>query len=57
MKAKAISNIYEFYNSVSVDEIKSQSFEEELLKVNKIRHALGVTYFLGVSSLLAALFF
>jgi hypothetical protein len=56
MKARAISNIYEFYNAVSVQEIKSQTFEEELLKINKIRYGLGVVYFLGVSFLLTTLF-
>jgi len=56
MKANAISSISEFYNSVTVEEVKSQTFEEELLKVNKIRYGLGLTYFFGVVILLTTLF-
>ncbi len=56
MKTSVISNISEFYDLVTVEEIKSQSFEEELLKINKIRHGLGAAYFLGVILLLTTLF-
>ena len=56
MKARVISNITDFYDVVTVEEIKTRSFEEEILRINKIRYGLGVGYFFGVVILLTTLF-
>ncbi|MBI1932648.1 MAG: hypothetical protein HYS24_08935 [Ignavibacteriales bacterium] len=56
MKARAISNVSEFYKVVNVEELKSQSLEESLLQVNKVKYNLGLVYFVALAVLLTTLF-
>ncbi len=56
MKAKAISNVSEFYKVVGVEELKSKSLEESLLQVNKVKYNLGLVYFAALAVLLTTLF-
>ncbi|MBK8944908.1 MAG: hypothetical protein IPM32_06485 [Ignavibacteriae bacterium] len=56
MKARAISNISEFYKVTEISELKSETFEDGLLKINRIKYNLGLVYFAAVTILLTSLF-
>lgn len=56
MKARAISNISEFYKVTEISELKSETFEDGLLKINRIKYNLGLAYFAAVTILLTLLF-
>ncbi|MBK7104534.1 MAG: hypothetical protein IPH62_04560 [Ignavibacteriae bacterium] len=56
MKAKALSSISDFYKVTEISEMKSETFEDGLLRINKIKYNLGLVYFAAVTILLTSLF-
>ena len=56
MKAKALSSISDFYKVTEISEMKSETIEDGLLRINKIKYNLGLVYFAAVTILLTSLF-
>ncbi|MFZ1289024.1 MAG: hypothetical protein WAR79_02980 [Melioribacteraceae bacterium] len=56
MKARTLSSISEFYKVTEIEELKSETLEEGLLKINRLKYNLGLVYFAAVTILLTTLF-
>jgi len=54
--ARTISNIIEWTNAISRENVKTLSYSEELEKINKIKYNLGLLYFAGLTILMTTLF-
>lgn len=54
--AQIISNITAYPKLITIDDSKSLSINDKIVRINKVKYNLSITYFAGVVVLLTTLF-